>query len=96
MDNSQKDDVIEADLTCKNCGATMDARFPKGIQIDAMKSGFVIMQNDEPIEITCVHCGAKKLAWKNAQVRGAAGGIFISGPVSGSNIIIGNGNVVNH
>lgn len=75
-------------LVCTTCGGKLDVE-----KSQVFESGdTVVVLSDQML--SCPHCGTKYLPGE--KIKHAAGKVVISigGSVNGSNIIIGNGNVI--
>lgn len=75
-------------LTCKKCGGKLEVE-----KSQVFESGdTVVVLSDQAFN--CPHCGTKYLAGET--IKHAQGKVVVSigGSVNGTNIVIGNGNVV--
>lgn len=75
-------------LICKQCGGTLEVE--KSQVFEA--GGTVVVLSDQTF--SCPHCGAKYAPGEKIDQAGRKVAISIKGSVSGSNIVIGSGNVV--
>ncbi|MBI5297328.1 MAG: hypothetical protein HY869_17760 [Chloroflexi bacterium] len=75
-------------LICKQCGGKLEVE-----QSQVFESGDTILVLADQT-FTCPHCGTKYLPGEKVKRGPGKVVISIGGSVSGSNIVIGNGNVV--
>ena len=76
-------------LICKKCGGRLEAEKSQGIE----SGDTVVVLSNQTLD--CPHCGTKHLPGE--QIKHAPGKVIVSigGNISGSNIVIGSGNIVN-
>ena len=76
-------------LICKKCGGKLEVE-----KSQVFESGdTVIVLSDQTF--SCPHCGTKYLPGEKIKHAAGNASIFVSGNVSGANIVIGSGNVFN-